>query len=156
MVAAKKTTSSFERAVRPATSMQYLQLIQGSFSSRKLSRQFPLVAGLHKAVDGALVGALLVLIFMSAVSFHWQHLWTIAFSRLDTTRDLTHRLIDSTAMLERNLLQNTRLPLSMVRTKAANLLYLQSPYDKSRLTHNTSKKFLSMNRVDYLNVRHGY
>ena len=56
-----------------------LYLLRGSFSSRKVSRQSPVLAGLHKATDGGLVGVLMAASLMSFVALHYQHMWTVAF-----------------------------------------------------------------------------
>ena len=111
------------------------RLLHGSFSPRKVERQFPLLAGTHRAIDGALLGVLLAVLMMSALSLHWRHLWTVAYSQLETTRDLTQKLKYSTAMLEQHLLKRTRLPLSMVRTNAEKLHYIENP-DTSNASNN--------------------
>ena len=101
------------------------QLFHGSFSPRKAARQFPLLAGAHRAADGALLGVLIVMAIMTTMALLWQHLWTVAFTRLEKTRSLVHRLTESTAMLERHLLQQARLPRSMVPTKVHPHLLMQ-------------------------------
>ena len=45
-----------ERGVSRARSAGTLELIQGSLSPRKVARQSPVLAGLHRAADGALIG----------------------------------------------------------------------------------------------------
>ena len=145
-----------QRAAPIGRKVDHLNLIQGSFSSRRISRQFPLIAGFHRAADGALVGALIVVALMSALTLHWQHLWTVAFTRLDGTRDLAHRLTESTAMLERHLLQRTSLPMSMVPTKAANLIYLDSPTSRSNLNTSDPTRPAVHRGYDFYLVHHGY
>ena len=61
---------------------------------------------------------------LSGLTLHWQHRWTVAFRNLELTRSLSHRLTESTAMLERHLLEHSRVPQRMVPTTVANLLYL--------------------------------
>ncbi len=104
-----------------------LEIVQGSMPSRRLARQFPVIAGLHKAGDGALVGLLMAVTLMSALTFHYQQRWTNAFTKLETTRTLSHRLMDSTAVLERHLLDHAQVPNLMVPTKVADLVYLDRP-----------------------------
>ncbi len=156
IVVAQRYRTSYKRAASINRSISPRQLINGSFPKRTISRQFPLVAGLHKAADGALIGVLVAVGLMSTLALHWQHLWTVAFARLETTRDLTHRLTDSTAMLERYLLQNTSLPLSMVPTKADNLLYLESPYLLGKFQSKGSEKLAILRGFVSNPIKHGY
>ncbi len=157
MVAVKQIyTQANEPDTHSDSSNNRFRLIQGSFSSKKVARQYPLVAGFHKATDGALLGVLIMVTSMSAFALHWQHLWTVAFAKLDTTRDLSHRLIDSTAMLESHLLRNTNPPLSMVRTKASNLLYLARPNSQNFGTKKNFKYSPGLNRIAYQLANHGY
>ncbi len=128
VVAVKKISRDFhEVSVVKAASTTTLQLIQSSFSSRKASRKSFLLAGLHRVVDGALFGIVIAVAFMSAITLHLQHRWTLSFMRLESTRMLIHRLTDSTAMLERYLLEDRSTPQSMVPTKVNDLLYLERP-----------------------------
>jgi len=94
-------------------------------SPKTLSRQFPLLAALHKAMDGAIFGVLIAVVIMSGFSLHWRHLWIVAYRKLDMTRDLSNKLNESTAMLEDHILRSKKLPVSMVRTKSDNLIYLE-------------------------------
>ncbi len=118
---------SLERATLSTRSVGTLNLIQASLSSKKVARQSPLLAGIHRTVDGTLVGVLIAVAFVASFTLHWQHRWTVAFTRLEKTRALAHRLTESTAMLERYLLQKNSSPRSMVPTKASHLLYLKRP-----------------------------
>ena len=152
----KYQTAYFARSDQPINTVDRLHLFQGSFSPKKIARQFPLVAGLHRATDGALIGVVIVVAMMSAFTLHWQYLWTTAFPRLEITRTLVHRLTDSTATLERHLLQSSNLPMPMVPTKAINLLYLDSPDSTSALSRDHSFKWSSLNRLISLPSRHGY
>ena len=154
------TDSSFtpSKSFKPKQKKKFkrFHLIHSSFSSKKVSRQFPFLAGLHTAVDGALFGVVISVALMSTLALHWRHLWTIAFTRLEMTRDLSHRLVDSTAMLERNLLKNETYPLRMVPTKAENLLYLENPF--LIVDRNKSKRTFTdiFNRINSLPVNQGY
>jgi len=135
-------------------SLETLKLIRRSFSSGRVARQFPLLAGLHRAVDGALVGMIVAVALMSCLSLHWQHRWTIAFTRLELTRNLTNKLIESTALIERHFLQTSNLDKSMVPTKVDNLLYLESP-KKTSTNMNLRKTWLIGDDVSSL-IHHGY
>ena len=96
-------------------------------SAQKVARQSPLLAGLHRVADGSLCGVVLAVVALSGLTLHWQHRWTVAFRQLEGTRTLSHRLTESTAMLERHLLEKTNLPSTMVPTKVSNLVYLDRP-----------------------------
>ncbi|HJL68099.1 MAG TPA: hypothetical protein QGG77_00375 [Prochlorococcaceae cyanobacterium Gl_MAG_24] len=143
-----------ERGVSRVRSAGTLELIQGSLSPRKVARQSPVLAGLHRAADGALIGVLMAAALLSACALHWQHRWTMAFSRLETTRSLAHRLTESTAMIEGHIWKQTNLPQSMVPTKVANLLYLDRPVNTSGLDRSAESHLLSQMRDQPIN--HGY
>ncbi len=145
-----------ERFAKGNRSRSALRLIKGSISSQKLSRQFPVLVGLHRAIDGALIAVLVVAASMSGLALHWQHLWTLAFNRLESTRDLSQRLVESTALLERHLLKRNSLPELMVPTKAANLIYLNNPYSMSQSRGNAYKPFAVLIRLKHNSVNHGY
>jgi len=98
-----------------------------SFTSRNSFRKFPLLTGLHRATDGALVGVLVAVSMMSAVALHSQHLWSLSFSKLEITRGLTQRLLESTAVLENYLLKTSSLPDYMEPTETRDLIYLARP-----------------------------
>lgn len=99
-------------------------------SAQKVARQSPLLAGLHRVADGSLCGVVLAVVALSGLTLHWQHRWTMAFQQLENTRSLSHRLTESTANLERHLLQKASSPGAMVPTKVANLVYLDRPEAK--------------------------
>ncbi len=146
-----------ERAAPTARSSGRLHLIQGSFSTRKVARKFPMLGSFHRAVDGALIGVLMAVAMMSAFTLHWRYLWTNSFTKLENTRELSYKLTESTALLERHLLQRSSLPLSMVPTKADNLLYLDSPEkDRSRLSKNISFELFMKKSFAYSPANHGY
>ncbi|QNG26239.1 hypothetical protein [Synechococcus sp. HK01-R] len=104
-----------------------LELIQGSMSAQKVARRSPLLASCHRAADGGLLGVFLAVVVLSGLTLHWQHRWTMAFRQLEVTRSLSHRLTESTAMLEQHLLEKARLPRTLVPTKASDLVYLERP-----------------------------
>ncbi len=152
MVAVKQTRRIVNELVTPKVRPSgTLELLQGSFSSGRVARQSPVLAGLHRAVDGSLVGVVIAVALMSALTLHWQYRWTLAFTNLERTRMLVHRLTDSTAMLERYFLERGSLPELMVPTKVANLLYLQRPLK----VRKKSRLFWSSLITD-VSINHGY
>ena len=127
-----------------------------SFTSRNSYRKFPLLTGLHRATDGALAGILVAVAVMSTVALHSQYLWTISFSRLQTTRGLTQRLLESTAVLENYHLKTSSLPEYMEQTKAKDLIYLKSPKDSSSEFKKESSGKHIWKRFDSFAIHHGY
>lgn len=113
-------------AERKASSGPF-EVIQGSLSARRVARKSPLLAGLHRMADGSLVGVFAAVLVLSGLTLHWQHRWTLAFRQLEMTRELGHRLTESTAMFERHLLERSQTPKQMVPTTVANLVYLERP-----------------------------
>lgn len=146
--------SSAGRALNSARSANPLELIQGSLSTRKVARHSPMLAGLHRATDGALLGVVMGVAVLSALTLHWQHRWTMAFASLESSRILAHRLTESTAMLERHLLERSKSPQGMVPTKAANLLYLDRPVSDANNTDRDQLTMLSQLMDNPIN--HGY
>ena len=97
------------------------------FSSKQVKRKFPIQAAFHVVLDGALIGIIVTVAIMSSVALHSQYLWTKSFTKLETTRDLNRRLLESTSILESYLLKNQKLSRHLVPTKAEDLLYLDRP-----------------------------
>lgn len=158
MVAGRKSHLNTGQRARPIKkrSQSRFKLIHNSFSSQKVSRSYPVLAGLHSAVDGALFGVLISVGLMSTLALHWQHLWTVSFLRLENTRELASKLMDSTAILERNLLMSKNLTNDLVPTKAEDLLYLDSPF-LGKGNKNESRNFVVIYRnINYRPVNHGY
>ncbi len=98
-----------------------------SASLKQVYRKFPIQAALHIVLDGALVGVLIMVAIMSSVALHSQHLWTKSFTKLEKTRDLNIRYLESTSILESYLLKNQKLSSSLVPTKAEDLIYVDRP-----------------------------
>ena len=156
MVALKqpRSISGGDETLSPR-SPRSLELLQGALSTRKIARHSPRVASLHRIVDGALLGTCLALTFISALTLHWQYRWTSDFTRLETTRKLAHRFMESTAMLEQNLLKRGKVPGLMVPTKVSNLLYLEHP--SNSISHLEPRSpFAFLNDVLGNSVSHGY
>ena len=101
--------------------------INSSFSSKQVHRKFPVQASLHIVLDGALVGVLIIVAIMSSVALHSQYLWTKSFTKLEITRDLNLRILESTSILESYLLKNQKLSRYLVPTKAEDLIYVDRP-----------------------------
>ncbi len=114
------------------------------FSSKHVQRKFPIQAALHIFLDGALVGVLTLVVIMSSVALHSQYLWTKSFTKLETTRDLNRRLLESTSILESYLFKNQKLSKHLVPTKAEDLIYVDSPKleNNGSLEHKTFKRSL--------------
>ncbi|MEA5400001.1 hypothetical protein VB734_08120 [Synechococcus sp. BA-124 BA4] len=104
-----------------------LELIQGSFSARRVVRQAPWLAGLHRASDGLLVALGLSMVGLTALTLHWQGQWTRSFELLESTQVLEHRLQESTAVLEQHHLAMARRPGLLVPTSLQRLIHLPSP-----------------------------
>ena len=152
----KQSLGVSESVITPASSSGLFRLIHGSFSSRRVARQYPVLAGLHRATDGALWGVLVAVLIMSGLSLHSRHLWIVAYKQLETTRDLTQKLKSSTAMLEQHLLKRASLPLSMVRTNADQLHYLENPGTISSPKSIHSGESSLWERFDSYPVNYGY
>ena len=124
--------SSAQRpASRRPASRRPFEVIQGSLSARRVARKSPLLAGLHRTADGSLIGVFAAVLVLSGLTLHWQHRWILAFRQLEMTREQAHRLTESTAMLERHLLERSQTPKQMVPTTVANLVYLDRPSSAS-------------------------
>lgn len=104
-----------------------LSLIQGSLSARKVVRQAPWLAGLHRLADGALVGLGVSMLALSALTLHWQNQWGSSYRALEATQVLEHRLQESAAVLEQHHLGAVRKPGWLVPTSSNQLVHLPAP-----------------------------
>ena len=104
-----------------------MQLIQGSLSGRKVERQSPLLASLHKISSGALMGLGFSLVGLSALTLHWQNQWSQNFAELETTKVLEHRLHESAAVLEQHHIRSMGRPGQLLPTSSENLVHLPAP-----------------------------
>ena len=134
----------------------YTNLIRRSLINKRLSRDFPLLAALHRLTDGALLGFVVTVVAMSVISLHAQHLWTLSFTRLEASRNLIHKLKESISILESHFLDSKSLPSLMVETKTSNLIYLDKPNKNSRLKKYDSTFDDFINKVFYSPANHGY
>lgn len=104
-----------------------LEIIQGSLSARRIERRAPWLAHLHRASTGALVGIGLSMLGLSALTLHWQTQWADSFAKLQAAKVLTHRLQESTALLEQHHLGMAHRPGHLVPTNSENLIHLHEP-----------------------------
>jgi len=127
------------------------------FSSKQLHRKFPIQAALHILLDGALVGVIIILAIMSSVALHSQYLWIKSFTKLEITRDLNFRLLESTSILESYLLKNQKLSRSLVPTKAKDLVYVDRPtQENTRSLVNATLASRFLERIASFPVKSGY
>ena len=94
---------------------------------------------------------------MSSVALHSQYLWTKSFTKLESTRDLNRRLLESTSIIEGYLLKNQKLSRHLVPTKAEDLLYVDRPKQEEtkKLSEQTFKSRL-FERISSSPVKSGY
>ena len=127
------------------------------FSSKQVQRKFPVQAALHISLDGALIGILTTVAIMSSVALHSQYLWTKSFTKLEKTRDLNRRILESTSIIEGYLLKNRNLSRYLVPTKAEDLIYVDrpKPEETKKLLDQT---FISrlLERVSSFPIKSGY
>ena len=156
MVVTRKSVETLERSKSNNRSLNSEAFKQTGFSTKKIFRKHPFLAGMHRGVDGALIGAIFCAALMSALALHSQYLWSLSFSRLEATRRLNQRLEESITSLEQHFLASTSIPKSMVPTKAADLLYIDS-LDRNKLSSNEiGINFSSLYSLFYHPITHGY
>ncbi len=97
---------------------------------KRIFRKYPLLNSIDKSIDGAILGVVFSASLMSALALHSQHLWTINFSALSSTRSLINKLEESTIILERYLLDSVVSPDSLVQTETSHLFYIK-PQDQA-------------------------
>ena len=90
MLASLSTATT--RTQRRVAEHRSLQLIQGSLSARKVERQSPWLAGLHRISTGFLAGLGLSVVGLSALTLHWQNQWASSYGQLEAAKSLEHRL----------------------------------------------------------------
>ena len=103
---------------------------------------------MHRLADGTLLGVFAALAVLAGLTLHWQHRWTMAFQRFEATKLLSHRLTESTALLEKHWLDSTNSPSRFVPTKVTNLIHLErSPVSSSNPSVATAPNDPSIPRV---------
>ncbi len=125
------------------------------FSSKQVQRKFPVQAALHIALDGALIGILTTVAIMSSVALHSQYLWTKSFTKLEKTRDLNRRILESTSIIEGYLLKNQKLSRDLVPTKAEDLIYVDRPKtEKAKKSFDKTLKTRLLAQIYYSCLEH--
>ena len=132
-------------------------LLNGVFSTKQVQRKFPIQAAFHIVLDGALIGILITVAIVSSIALHSQYLWTKSFTKLETTRDLNRRMLESTSILESYLLKNQKVSRYFVPTKADDLLYVDrpKPEETKKLFEMTLKSRL-IERISSFPMKSGY
>ena len=132
-------------------------LINSFSSSKEVQRKFPIQSALHIVLDGALVGMLLTVAIMSSVVLRSQYLWTKSFTKLETTRDLNQRILESTSILESYLLKNQKLSRYLVPTKAEDLIYLDRPKpEETKKSFDVTFKSRLLAKISSFPIKLGY
>ena len=106
-------------------------------------------------MDGTLLGVVGAAAVLAGLTLHWQHRWTVAFNRLESTRIQAHRLTESTAVMEQHLLQRSQQPNRLVPTQVANLVHLDRP-DLGSLQVSASSPMASLQALGNQPIRAGY
>ena len=132
-------------------------LLNSFFSSKQVQRKFPIQAAFHIALDGALIGILTTVAIVSSIALHSQYLWTKSFTKLQATRDLNRRILESTSILEGYLLKNQNLSRNLVPTKAEDLIYVDRPNSQKirSLVKKPFKKRL-LEKISSFPIKSGY
>ena len=132
-------------------------MLNSVFSSKQVQRKFPIQAALHIVLDGALVGILITVAIMSSVALHSQYLWTKSFTKLETTRDLNRRILESTSILESYLLKNETLSRNLVPTKAQDLIYVNRPkIEETKKLFDFTFKSRFLEKISSFPIKSGY
>jgi len=132
-------------------------LLNSFFSAKQVQRKFPIQAALHIVLDGALVGILATVAIMSSVAMHSQYLWTKSFTKLEKTRDLNRRILESTSILESYLLKNQKLSRYFVPTKAEDLIYVDRPKpEETKKIFDMTFKSRLLERISSFPIKSGY
>ena len=132
-------------------------LLNGVFSSKQLQRKFPIQAAFHIALDGALIGILTTVAIVSSVALHSQYLWTKSFTKLESTRDLNRRILESTSIIEGYLLKNQNLSRYLVPTKAEDLIYVDRPKpEETKKLFDVTFKSRFLEKISSFPTKPGY
>ena len=133
------------------------ELLNSVFSSKEVQRKFPIQAALHIVFDGALIGILTTVVITSSIALHSQYLWTKSFTKLETTRDLNRRILESTSILESYLLKNQKLSRNLVPTKAEDLIYVDRPKpEETKKSFDVTLKSRFLEKISSFPVKSGY
>ncbi len=133
------------------------RFLNSAFSSKQFQRKFPIQSALHIVLDGALIGILATVATMSSVALRYQYLWTKSFTKLETTRDLNRRILESTSIIEGYLLKNQKLSRYLVPTKAEDLIYVDRPKpEETKKLFDQTFKSRVLERISSFPVKSGY
>ncbi len=122
-VAASPAPSSHQRL----SELRSFRLIEGSLSARKIERQAPWLAHLHRISGGILAGLGLSMLSLSALTIHWQNEWARSFAELEASKTLEHRMQEASAVLEQHHLSVVRRPGVLEPTSSERLIHLPEP-----------------------------
>ncbi len=153
MIYLKRSNSNL--SLKENCSQRALFLLKRSFVTPNVLRKYPLLSSLHRGVDGALLGVMISGAIMTGLALHSQHLWTLNFSHLQLTKDLNHRLQESTAILERYYLSKVSSPSSMVAT-SADLIYIDRPRKKNTFIRDFLESFQDHMDLVFYPISNGY
>ena len=132
-------------------------LLNGVFSSKQVQRKFPIQAAFHIALDGALIGILTTVAIVSSIALHSQYLWTKSFTKLESTRDLNRRILESTSIIEGYLLKNQNMSRYLVPTKAEDLIYVERPKpEETKKLFDLTFKSRLLERISSFPFKSGY
>lgn len=109
------------------TPRRSLQLVQGSLSARRVERQSPLLASLHRISTGVLAGLGLTVVGLSGLALHWQNVFAANYAQLQASRTLEQKLQESAALLEQHHLAAVRRPGQLVPTSSEQLIHIERP-----------------------------
>ena len=113
-----------------------LELLQGSLSAKRVERQAPWLAGLHRIVDGGLVATGVAAVVLAGLTLHWQNRWGSDYSDLQAAQELEHRVLETTSSLEQFHLLKARKPGALVATRSEDLVFVvQPPSAKDAINH---------------------
>tara|TARA_E500000178_G_scaffold146877_1_gene146510 strand:- start:37884 stop:38414 length:531 start_codon:yes stop_codon:yes gene_type:complete len=104
-----------------------LELLQGSLSARRVERQAPWLAGLHRVADGALLATGVAALALAGLTLHWQGRWGRDFRNLQSAQELEHRVLESRSALEQHFLSRASHPGTLVAASSKDLLFMPSP-----------------------------
>jgi hypothetical protein len=115
------------RSQKRLSELRSLRLIEGSLSARKIERQAPWLANLHRISGGVLAGLGLSMLSLSALTIHWQNEWARSFAELEASKTLEHRMQEASAVLEQHHLSVVRRPGLLEPTSSESLIHLPEP-----------------------------
>jgi hypothetical protein len=130
-----------------APANQPLELIQGSLSPRRIERQAPWLASLHRAADGTLAGLGLCMLALSALTLHWQNRWGESYQDLEVAEVLSQRMQESAALLEQHHISTVRRPGGLEPTSISRLVYLPAPSQSAALKPPGSVTSLPLRQI---------